>query len=133
MDRNCLFAISVLAVLFCAQPARSYGQDNSKERGEQAEPLDHLGPGVTPPRATYSPDPEYDDASRRAKLSGSVVLSIVVTKEGNVGDPKIVQSLSPNLDKQAVKAVSKWKFTPAMRDGKPIAVQIKVEVTFRIR
>jgi TonB family protein len=36
------------------------------------------------------------------------------------------------LDQKAVEAVRKWKFEPAMKDGKPVAVQISVEVNFRL-
>ncbi len=131
--RNWLVAIVLLVTAFTTQSTPALGQSASKTSDEGPIVLDRVEPGITPPHATYSPDPEYDDADRRAKVSGAVVLSIVVTKEGRTKDPKVVKSLSPGLDKKAVEAVSKWKFTPAIRDGNPIAVQIKIEVTFRIR
>ena len=89
--------------------------------------------GITPPRAIYAPEPGYDDASRRAKTQGTVLLTIVVTADGRVKDAKVTKSLSGALDKQAVEAVSQWKFAPATKDGTPITVRINVECTFRIR
>ena len=89
--------------------------------------------GVTAPKAIYHPDPEYTDRARRKKISGSVVLSIVVTPEGTVRDAKVTTSLDKDLDQQALNAVNTWKFEPATKDGKPVPVRISVEMTFRIR
>jgi len=89
--------------------------------------------GITAPKPTYSPNPEYTDRARKKKISGSVVLSIVVTPDGSVREAKVIQSLDPDLDKQSIAAVSKWKFTPATKDGQPVSVRIRVETTFNIR
>jgi protein TonB len=88
---------------------------------------------ISAPTEVYNLDPTYDDASRRAKISGAVVLSIVITTEGDVKDVKVTKGLSPSLDQRSIDAVSKWKFTPATRDGKPVAVRISVETSFKIR
>jgi len=45
---------------------------------------------------------------------------------------KIVRPLEPGLDRNAVDAVKQWKFTSATKDGKLVAVQIDVEVGFRL-
>ena len=78
------------------------------------------------------PDPTYDEASRKAKLNGFVVLSLVVTPEGNTKDIKVTKSLSPGLDRKSIEAVSKWKFAPATKDGKPVSVELHVQTTFKI-
>jgi TonB family protein len=36
------------------------------------------------------------------------------------------------LNKQAIEAVQKWKFKPAVKNGKPIAVRVPIEITFRV-
>jgi TonB family protein len=46
---------------------------------------------------------------------------------------KIARSLSPEFDAAAIDAVKKWKFDPATKDGNPVAVQINVELTFRLK
>src|SRR5207247_792754 len=83
---------------------------------------------ITAPRATYSPDPEYDEASRKAKIEGPVLLQITVTKDGLVKDPRIKKGLCEALDKRAVETVSQWKFIPAAKYGKPVSVYLIVEV-----
>ena len=55
------------------------------------------------------------------------MLSIVITDKGVVRDAKVVTGLDKDLDKQALKAVGAWRFEPATKDGKPVAVRVKVE------
>ncbi|HLV88140.1 MAG TPA: energy transducer TonB [Candidatus Sulfotelmatobacter sp.] len=90
-------------------------------------------PGVTPPRGLSTPQPEYSDEARRKKISGSVLLQIIVEPDGSAKDVKIKKGLEKSLDKQAVAAVQKWTFQPGTKDGQPVAVNVDVEVTFRIR
>lgn len=87
---------------------------------------------ITAPHATYAPDPEYDESSRKAKIEGTVLLQITVTKDGLVKDPKIKRSLREVLDKRAVETVSKWKFSSATQYGKPVAMYLIVEVTYKL-
>jgi len=91
-----------------------------------------LGPGMTPPRAILAPDPDYPDAARRAKKQGTVVLRCIVGEDGLVRDAQVKTSLRGDLDASALQAVREWKFEPATKDGKPVAVQVNVEVTFRL-
>lgn len=90
------------------------------------------GDGVSAPRAIYDPDPEYSDEARRAKFQGNVVLSLIVDSKGHVRDIYVARSLGMGLDEKAIEAVRNWTFTPGMRDGKPVAVQVNVEVNFRL-
>jgi TonB family protein len=91
-----------------------------------------LGSDVTPPRPVYKPDPKYVDKARREKINGVVVLAMTVTAEGRVRDVKVIKSLDTGLDKQAIAAVRTWRFEPATKDGKPVAVHLKTEVDFRL-
>ncbi|HKR84492.1 MAG TPA: energy transducer TonB [Terriglobales bacterium] len=90
------------------------------------------GPGVTAPHVIYNPDPEYSDEARRIKYQGNVVLSLIVDPMGNVRQIRVARSLGMGLDEKAVEAVQKWRFAPGMKDGRPVAVQVNVEVTFRL-
>jgi len=89
--------------------------------------------GVTAPKAIYTPTPEYSEKARRKKIQGVVVVNMLVAPDGTVRDVKIVKSLEESLDKQAIAAVSTWKFNPATKDGAPVAVRIPVEVSFNLR
>jgi protein TonB len=92
----------------------------------------HVGGGVSAPRATYSPDPEYSEEARKAKFQGTCVLGLVVGPDGRPRDIHVVRSLGLGLDEKAIEAVSRWRFDPAMKDSKAVAVAISVEVDFRL-
>ena len=91
-----------------------------------------VGGGVSAPRALDTPDPEYSEEARKAKYQGTVVLWLVVGPDGKPHDIKVSRPLGMGLDEKAIEAVRNWKFQPAMKDGKPVAVQINVEVNFRL-
>jgi len=91
-----------------------------------------VGGGVSAPKAIYSPDPEYSEEARKAKYQGTCVLWLVVGPDGRARDIRVARTLGLGLDEKAMEAVKTWKFEPAMKDGKPVAVQINVEVTFRL-
>jgi TonB family protein len=91
-----------------------------------------VGGGVSAPRALDTPDPDYSEEARKAKYQGTCVLWLIVDENGNPRDIKVARSLGMGLDQKAIEAVRKWKFEPAMKDGRPVAVQINVEVNFRL-
>ncbi len=91
-----------------------------------------FGRDVTPPKPVYTPNPEYVESARKKKINGTVTLAMIVTTEGKVRDLKVIKSLDKGLDKQALTAVSTWRFEPATKDGKPVAVHLATDVTFRL-
>ncbi|MGH9670852.1 MAG: energy transducer TonB [Terriglobales bacterium] len=91
-----------------------------------------VGGGVSAPRAIYSPDPEYSEEARKAKYQGTVVLFVVVGADGRPHDIRVQRSLGLGLDEKAIEAVRTWKFEPAKKDGHPVAVQVNIEVNFRL-
>ena len=70
--------------------------------------------------------------SEKPKYSGTATVQLVVSTEGKPQDIKILKSLGTDLDEKTIESVSKWKFAPAMKDGKPVATQIIVEVDFNL-
>jgi protein TonB len=92
----------------------------------------HVGGGVSAPRAIFAPDPEYSEEARKAKYQGTVVLYMIVGPDGRARDIRVVRSVGMGLDEKAIEAVRTWKFDPARRDGQAVAVQINVEVSFRL-
>jgi len=118
-------------------PSGSQGSANgaaasSANRKCEKEEIYRVGHGVSVPQVVYSHPPEYTDSARRAKKKGSVVLSFVVASDGRTCNIKIDKHLDPDLDGQAVEAVSSWRFQPAMRDGKPVAVYLGASVDFKL-
>jgi len=92
----------------------------------------HVGGGVLAPRAVYTPDPEFSEEARKAKHQGMVVLWLVVGPDGRAHDIRVQRSLGMGLDEKAIEAVERWRFEPARRDGIAVAVEVAVEVNFRL-
>ena len=92
----------------------------------------HIGGSVTAPRVLYQPDPEYTEEARKAKYQGVCVIWLIVGPDGHPRDVRVARTLGMGLDQKAIEAVRQWKFEPAMKDGKPVAVQLNVEVNFRL-
>ena len=91
-----------------------------------------VGGGVSAPKAIYSPDPEYSEEARKVKHMGVVVLWLVVGPDGKPRDIRVVRTLGLGLDEKAIEAVRNWRFEPALKDGKPVAVQVNIEVNFHL-
>lgn len=89
------------------------------------------GAGVTDPELRRFVEPKFSDAARRLNYSGTVDLGLVVDPSGLPQDIHIVRPLGMGLDEQAVAAVQQYRFKPARDHGKPVPVQIVVEVNFR--
>ena len=92
----------------------------------------HVGGGVSAPKAIYAPDPEYSEEARKVKHMGTVVLWLIVGPDGKPRDIRVARTLGLGLDEKAMEAVKNWRFEPAYKDGKPVAVQINVEVNFHL-
>ncbi|HTS37662.1 MAG TPA: energy transducer TonB [Candidatus Solibacter sp.] len=92
----------------------------------------HVGGGISAPQAISTPDPEYTEEARRAKTQGTCVLWLIVDSQGRPRDVKVVRGLGYGLDAKALEAVRQWRFQPSMKDGKPVDVQISVEVVFHL-
>ncbi|HUK34126.1 MAG TPA: energy transducer TonB [Vicinamibacterales bacterium] len=91
------------------------------------------GSGITPPRVVREVKADYTEEARRRGLTGEVVMEIVIRRDGSVGDVQLLKGLGLGLDERAIAAVRQWQFTPAERQGVPVAVIVEVGVEFRLR
>jgi bla regulator protein BlaR1 len=91
----------------------------------------HVGGDVSAPKLVYAPDPEFTEKARRAKYQGACVIATVVDSQGHPTQVQVVRHLGMGLDKKAVEAVKQYKFEPGTRLGKPVAVEVHIEVNFR--
>ena len=87
---------------------------------------------VTAPVPTHVPEPPYTGQARVAKIEGNVLLAMIVNAAGKVTRVSIVRPVGMGLDDSAAQTVKKWRFKPATRNGKPVAVKVKVEVAFKL-
>lgn len=89
---------------------------------------------TTTPVLIHEVKPQYTDAAKARKIQGSVELAVLVQTDGSVGsDVRVTKSLDPDLDQEAIKAVRQWRFKPGTKDGQPVAVEVNIEMTFRLK
>jgi len=93
------------------------------------EAIYDLGPDVTAPRIVKQVNPRYP-ANRGVRAVGSVIIGLVVSSKGLPKDPHVIKGLDKDLDESAVDAVREWRFAPAEKNGKPVAVRISVQIQF---
>ncbi len=86
-----------------------------------------------PPMPTKTVAPVYPMALKSEGAAGMVTMSITVDEQGNVQNATVKKSSRQEFEQPAIDAVSKWKFEPAKKDGKPVAVQVVVPVKFSMK
>jgi TonB family protein len=94
--------------------------------------LMHVGGDVTQPVVISQGEPEYTRQARAAKLSGTVRVYLQVDPDGHTSHIRVVKGVGMGLDEKAVLAVSKYKFKPATLAGKPVPVDLYIDVNFQI-
>jgi TonB family protein len=115
-----------------AAPMQTPPQNSAENSAALPPQTYHVGGAVSPPKLTYAPDPEFP---RGQKKGGIVVIACTVDAEGKPRQVRVVRSLSHPFDKNAVRAVEQYRFTPAILKGdpapKPVAVAVNIEVNFK--
>jgi len=94
--------------------------------------LMHVGGSVRPPVVISSIDPEFSEEARKDKFSGNVEVYLWVNEHGNPSHVRVVRGVGMGLDEKAVEAVRQYKFKPAMQNGKPVKVDLYIDVNFQI-
>lgn len=97
-------------------------------RGE-SEPIASLADLDARPRALYQPGPVLT-AELRTKAPGKGTVLFVVDESGDVVDARVHESSNPAFEKPALEAVRRWRFQPAVRDGKPVRFRMRTPLTF---
>lgn len=104
-----------------------------------APPADEVVPGVKDfvyydeaPAVVTQVMPVYPDLAREAGVDGTVLLRVLVGKDGRVKDVHVDRSIVL-LDEAAVAAARQWVFTPALSNGHPVMVWVAVPVRFSLR
>jgi TonB family protein len=88
--------------------------------------------GVTEARAIFSPEPEYTEQAREAGRQGTCIVSLIVGLDGKPSNIVVTKKLGLGLDEKAVEAVSKWKFEPARRFGRPVLTRLTLSLQFKL-
>jgi protein TonB len=113
-------------------PGAGPGTDDGTGGGAGGGPY-RPGGGIEPPRLLREVKAQYTDEARKRRITGDVLLEIVIKSDGSVGDVKVLRGLGSGLDERAVSAVRNWRFAPARRLGAAVDVIVEVEVEFSLR
>jgi protein TonB len=116
-----LARIAAVAVLVCVSVGVVSAQAPLRVR---------VGDDVKAPAKVAHVAPAYPEEAQVERVSGTVVLEIVVATDGSVLETEVLRSVHPLLDDSAARAVRKWKYTPTEVDGEPVELLMVVTVTF---
>ena len=91
-----------------------------------------IGGGVSAPQVLYAPEPEFSEEARKAKFAGNVLVNLWVDTNGLPSHVRVIRGVGMGLDEKAVEAVRQYRFKPAMENGRPVLVELNIEVNFQI-
>jgi protein TonB len=91
-----------------------------------------IGGVVLEARLMRKVEPEYPQLARMARVSGTVILQVTVSEEGDVTDVRVLRG-HPLLNDASVNAVRQWKYSPTLLNGEPVPVSATVTVFFNLR
>jgi protein TonB len=84
------------------------------------------------PTVKHAVKPRYPSRAQQEQVQGVVILEAIVDEDGSVTAARVVKSVGPDLDEEALGAARQWRFTPAFLDGHPISVIVTLELEFRL-
>ena len=77
---------------------------------------------------------KYPAAAVKKKEEGRVIIKFIISQTGEVQKPQIIRSVSPSLDKEALRVISSMpKWNPGKQNGKPVAVYYTLPISFKLR
>jgi protein TonB len=131
----------VLTVLFSATGLAA-GQSQDSVTPAPATQADASAPQQLPKRIRVSQgvstgllikkvSPKYPEEARQQGVQGSVVLKVLISKEGTITDLTPVSG-DPLLTPAAIKAVKKWRYKPYLLEGEPVQVETTIQVNFTL-
>jgi TonB family protein len=125
------FRPSSTEIVDCDQGQLRNGFGGAASPAWANDPL-RLPAGAKPPVVTHSVEAQFPDEARAERIEGIVLISTIVDEQGMPTEIRVERSAGHGLDENAVAAVSEYRFRPATLDGKPIAVRIRIEISFRL-
>src|SRR5687767_10993724 len=81
-------------------------------------------------RILSKPQPSYTESARKFGIQGTVTLRAVLSHDGQIRDVQVIRGLPHGLTEAAVRAARTIKFTPAMKNGKPVSMYMQLQYNF---
>ncbi len=101
---------------------------------EVADKMPEFPGGMTGLMQHLSKNIRYPAEAHTNNIQGRVVVSVIINTEGKVTNAKIVQSVAPSLDAEALRVTGTMPdWTPGTKDGKPVNVKYTFPVVFRLQ
>jgi TonB family protein len=129
----------VLLFVFAAATSLVHAQAPANpvqpDKGDATRPVEigsRIGGPVTAPVLIHSASPDYTAEARAKKFNGNVQVYLWIDPNGNPSHVRVVRGVGMGLDEKAVEAVRQYKFKPAMQDGKPVKVDMYIDVNFSL-
>ena len=91
-----------------------------------------IGGGVSAPQLIFQVEPEFSEEARKAKVAGNVLVTLIVDTTGHPQRVHVLRGIGMGLDEKAIEAVKQYRFKPAMEGGKPVPVEVNIDVNFQI-
>ena len=133
-----LFRSSLATLLLAVSLVAQTGDPQPDANG-----IYHTGNGIGIPQCIHKVVPETTEEARKRKTSGVALVRIVVEPDGTVGSAEIIKSVAEayknkedhdaalTLDPKAVEAARQFRFEPTIVKGKPVALELKIEISFQ--
>jgi Gram-negative bacterial TonB protein C-terminal len=141
MIASCVY----VTALPCIEPQVPTSADTRKPSlfmrpNPDASGIYHAGDGVTGPKLISAVVPEFSDKARKRKLSGSIVLQLVVGVDGHVEKVQVIKSAADNFTSKKDRAAaltldqkaSQYRFQPGTFQGNPVPAEAPVKMNFQI-
>jgi len=110
----------------------SSGRATSSEGCEKGSVIAAVDSSEVIDRATYRPMPSYPEVAWRARITGTVIVEVVVAEDGSVSCTRVMKGLPFGLDVAAVDALSRWQFSTDREGQKSVPFSGVVDVRFQI-
>jgi hypothetical protein len=107
-------------------------QDSHKWLEPTDKTLVHPGPGVDGPKLLKNVVPESNDFAQHGEVAGVASYKVILDPQGKILAVAVYRPIGFGLDENAVTAIEKSSFAPAVKDGKAVPSVIDVAVNFRI-
>jgi outer membrane biosynthesis protein TonB len=117
----------VAALAIASLPAQA---DRQAAPCSTSEPIVYPMSADLRPRIIHREKAVYTCKAKEEKIEGRVILQVVFNKNGRVTDIIPIKELPHGLTEQAIGTAYLIKFTPAMKDGKPVSVRGSLEYVF---
>jgi len=114
-----------------ALPSVCFGQKDAEQQGGDSSSI-APGPEVHPPVVLEQPMAEFPDEAGHRKVQGMCLVKLIVDAEGMPQDVHIERCSDPVFAENSVAAARKYRFSPALKEGKPVPVVVTVLVNFKL-